>query len=91
MNPNARGPALQFAYRRCCEDLQDARLKRSFVKQHLPLAIRANSVEQIATISGWLPKSRREINRLTARKTRLRRKLESLSTQSQSTSNHGAN
>jgi hypothetical protein len=90
MNPFATESILQYDYRRCAEDLELARLKRRIVKSLLAAALRLNANDQIVVINEWLPKSKRQINRLSARRTRLRRKLDSQKAQSQLSGNSDA-
>ncbi len=77
MNPHAKETIPEYNFRRCSEDLEEARLERRFVRSLYVVAKRANA-KDAAIIESWLPRSRAYINRLSARKTRLRRKLESI-------------
>lgn len=65
-----------YALRRCREDLAQARHERRFFQSILEEAKREQAEQSIAIIRRWLPKSRREINRLCARRTRLQLELE---------------
>jgi hypothetical protein len=76
MNPNARESIPAYAFRRCCEDLEERRHERRIVRSIYVEAKRTNAKESMAIIESWLPRSRVWINRLSAKKTRLRRKLD---------------
>jgi hypothetical protein len=77
MNPRARETVPEYNLRRCCEDLEQARLERRFVRSLYQEAKRMDAKESARIIESWLPRSRGLINKLSTRKTRLRRKLES--------------
>jgi hypothetical protein len=76
MNPNAKETIPEYALRRCSDDLDQARHRRRFFQSILEEAKREHAEQSIAVIRRWLPKSRREINRLCAKRTRLRQQLE---------------
>ena len=75
MNPSARTSTLDYELGRCTEELQRARAARRFVRDMHQTALRTDALESQAIIERWLPKSRKEINRLSARRSRLRKKL----------------
>ena len=86
MNPSATKSIPEYAYGKCCGDLEQARVERRFLRVLLALANQGDPATAAAIQNVWLPKSRRNINLLSARKTRLRRKLEAFkATQDQAT------
>lgn len=76
MNPHAKETVPEYNFRKCSEDLEQARLERRIVRSLFLEAKRTDAKKSAAMIESWLPRSRLFINRLSARKTRLRRKLE---------------
>jgi hypothetical protein len=76
MNPNATESIPQSALRQCSEYLDQLRQERRFVQSLHEEAKRTHAKESMAIIRAWLPRSRASINRFSAEKTRLRRKLD---------------
>ena len=76
MNPHAKESVPQYQFRRCSEDLDQARLERRIVQSIYIEAKRTHAEDSSAIIEAWLPRSRARINQLSAKRTRLRRKLE---------------
>lgn len=76
MNPYATESIPQYDFRRCCEDLQVALNDHRFLRVLYVEALRTNAPFSTPKLKEWLPKSRRKLNRLYARRTRLRRKLD---------------
>jgi hypothetical protein len=75
MNPHATESLHQYAFRRCCEDIEQARLERRFMWLILAEAKRAQDHTAVESLRVWFPISRANINRMTANRTRLRIKL----------------
>jgi hypothetical protein len=77
MNPYATESELQYIYRQTTEALESVRYQRKVVQVLLAEARRVQAQDWIAALGPKLPELRKSSNRLSAKKTHLRRKLQS--------------
>lgn len=73
--PNASIPELSYQHRRCAEELEGQRHRREVLKVLLGEAKRARLPMWTAATTDALATTRKKINRVAARKSRLERRL----------------
>jgi hypothetical protein len=77
MNPFALESPQQYALRKCNETISDKRAERAFYQGVLKQAVAQNSAAWIAEMKERLSQLRTTLNRLCARRSNLRKKLDS--------------